>query len=151
MLDKNALLISLSESDRTDFGRVDFAAQSAPQKVFSAVWGLESEVNNGGFSQYFESWSGEAANFTPTALRAIGANACANIVQRALRAVSEDPLPDDQDERGRLLESVPDAARSALEELDSEFFSYPDDLTELLFAYVAAHPNVFGEMPDENV
>jgi hypothetical protein len=40
MLDKNAFLISLSESDRTDFGRVDFAIQSQRQKVFSAVWGL---------------------------------------------------------------------------------------------------------------
>jgi hypothetical protein len=108
-------------------------------------------VNNGGFLQYFESWSGESANFAPPALRAIGAEVCANIVQRALAAVSPDPLPDDQDERARLLESVPDTTRSALEDLDSEFFSYPDDLTELLFTYVAAHPDAFGDVPGENV
>ena len=31
--------------------------------------------------------------------------------------------------------------------LDSEFFAYPHDLTDLLFAYVAAHPEEFGELP----
>jgi uncharacterized protein DUF4375 len=52
-VDKNAFLIQLSESDRTMFGKEDFATQSVPQKVFSAIWAVESEVNNGGFSQYF--------------------------------------------------------------------------------------------------
>ncbi len=50
---KNHILIGLSESERTKFVKEDFASQSAPQKVFSALWEIESEVNNGGFSQYF--------------------------------------------------------------------------------------------------
>ena len=52
-MDKNHYLIELSEGERTDFGRVDFEEQPEPQKVFSAIWELESEVNNGGFDQYF--------------------------------------------------------------------------------------------------
>jgi hypothetical protein len=47
-MDKNKFLIDLSESDQTDFGRVDFASQSDPQRTFSAIWELESQVNNGG-------------------------------------------------------------------------------------------------------
>ena len=43
--EKNRLLIELSESVRTDFGKVDFRSQSFPQKIFSAIWDLESEVN----------------------------------------------------------------------------------------------------------
>jgi len=148
-MDKNSFLIGLSESERTDFGRVDFSDQSAPQRVFSAIWALESQVNNGGFVQYFGSWDGETANFAPTALRTIGADCCAGIVERALRAVSPGPLPESKDDRERLLESVGGAARARLEELDSEFFSYPDDLTELLFAYVAARPEVFGKISDD--
>jgi hypothetical protein len=31
--------------------------------------------------------------------------------------------------------------------LDSEFFAYPHDLRDLLFAYVTAHPEEFGELP----
>jgi hypothetical protein len=37
-MDKNQTLIMLSESDRTAFGKQDFAEQSIPQKVFSAIW-----------------------------------------------------------------------------------------------------------------
>ena len=39
-MDKNKILIDLSESKRTDFGKVDFAEQSEEQKVFSAIWKL---------------------------------------------------------------------------------------------------------------
>jgi hypothetical protein len=60
---KNHILIGLSESPRTKFGKQDFASQSVPQKVFSALWEVESEVNNGGFAQYFVNNSAESAHF----------------------------------------------------------------------------------------
>ena len=37
---KNEILINLSESDHTKFGKEEFAAQSVPQKVFSSVWAV---------------------------------------------------------------------------------------------------------------
>jgi hypothetical protein len=52
-VNKNRILIDLSESKQTGFGKQEFAEQTLPQKVFSTIWALESEVNNGGFSQYF--------------------------------------------------------------------------------------------------
>lgn len=70
---KNHILITLSESDKTAFGKQDFARQSLPQKVFSAIWALESEVNDGGFSQYFLNSTGESTPFALEALRTIGA------------------------------------------------------------------------------
>jgi hypothetical protein len=49
-MDKNQILIDLSDSDRTsdrtEFGKEDFATQSLPQKVFSSIWALEGEVNS---------------------------------------------------------------------------------------------------------
>ena len=68
MVDKNTFLIELSESDHADFGKRDFLIQSDVQKVFSAVWALEIEVNNGGFHQYFFNSDGGTANFAPHAL-----------------------------------------------------------------------------------
>jgi hypothetical protein len=50
-----------------------FAQQSLPQKVFSAIWEVESEVNNGGFAQYFSNDSAESASFVVEALEKIGA------------------------------------------------------------------------------
>lgn len=63
MPSKNNILISLSESDKTQFGKQEFATQSTCQQVFSSVWAVEAEVNNGGFSQYFLNDSCETAVF----------------------------------------------------------------------------------------
>ena len=67
-MNKNGILINLSESENTRFGKEDFALQSLPQKVFSAIWAVESEVNNGGFAQYFSNDSAESASFVEQAL-----------------------------------------------------------------------------------
>jgi len=146
-MNKNKYLIDLSESEHTDFGRVDFAEQPEPQKVFSAIWALEGQVNNGGFLQYFTSSDGDTANFAPTALRSIGALACESVVERALRVASSAPLPESPDDREQLIESLSDAAREQLEALNSDFMAYPDDLTELLFGFVSSHPESFGPIP----
>jgi len=146
-MNKNNYLIELSESDRTNFGRIVFAHQSEPQKVFSTIWALESEVNNGGFLQYFASEGCNSANFAPTALHMIGAQKCAHIVERALRTLSADPLPDSSPACEALVNSLNPAEHEHFRALDSEFFTYPDNLTELLFAYVASHPETFGPTP----
>ena len=149
-MDKNSYLIDLSESDHTSFGRVGFSEQGLEQRVFSAIWALESQVNNGGFAQYFLSSDGETAHFASTALRTIGAVECAQLVERAVMLVSPSaPLPADQEGREVLVEALPEESIEALEQLDTQFYSYPDNLTELLFAYVAAHPNEFGQVPSD--
>ena len=146
-MDKNAYLIELSTSERTDFGVRDFADQPEPQRIFSAIWTLEGEVNNGGFHQYFLNSAGETANFGPHALRRIGAKSTAEIAERALRVVSPEPLPEDQVVRQAILEALDDETIDELESLDAEFYSYPDDLTALLFEFVRAHPKEFGPTP----
>jgi hypothetical protein len=148
-VDKNAYLIQLSESEQTDFGRTEFAAQPPDQQVFSAIWVLESGVNSDGFSGYFSSWDGDTTNFAPEALERIGAPNAAAIVRRALQAVSVTPLPSDHDQREALVLDLDDAKSDALEAFDSEFFAYPDNLTECLFAFVAARPETFGPTPSE--
>jgi hypothetical protein len=146
-LDKNAYLIELSTSERTDFGVRDFADQSELQRVFSAIWTLEAEVNNGGFHQYFLNSAGETANFAPHALGRVGATSTAEIAERALLAVSPEPFPEDQDARQAMLEGLNKETIDQLESLDAEFYAYPDDLTELLFEFVRAHPEEFGPTP----
>src|SRR5580692_11416457 len=83
-MDKNGILIALSASNKTSFGKEDFVAQSFPQKVFSAVWAVESEVNNGGFSQYFFNDSRQTAGFAAEAFETIGAPLTAEICRRAI-------------------------------------------------------------------
>jgi hypothetical protein len=142
---KNHILISLSGSQRTKFGKEDFASQSVPQKVFSALWEVESEVNNGGFSQYFVNSSAESAHFVVDALRMIGTPRTADICQRAIAAAFPAGLPESVEEIRRLAD-FSDEVLEKLEPLDQEFFSYPHNLTELLFTYVSQHPEEFGEL-----
>jgi hypothetical protein len=144
---KNHILISLSSSDKTSFGKLDFASQSLPQKVFSAIWEVESEVNNGGFSQYFLNSSAESAHFVADSLRIIGAPDTAAICDRAIAASFPTGLPESEDAIRLAASEFPDEIVEKLEALDQEFFSYPHDLTKLLFDYVSQHPEEFGTLP----
>ena len=148
-MDKNKFLIDLSESKRTDFGKVDFAEQSDEQKVFTTVWMLESEVNNGGFAQYFDNDRGETVGLAVAALQQIGANQCASIVERAIGTVCGGAMPPDAHGWETVIAGISDESGETLDGLDAEFFKYPDNLTELLFEFVGAHPKVFGPIGTE--
>ena len=90
---KDKILIELSSSTKTKVYKEDFANQSFPQKVFSAIWEVEAEVNNGGFSQYFWNSSNESAHFVVQALEMIGAPQTASICHRAVAAAFPQGLP----------------------------------------------------------
>jgi hypothetical protein len=146
-MNKNGILISLSESEKTRFGKEEFARQSHPQKVFSAIWAVESEVNNGGFSQYFVNDSAESASFVVEALKTIGATKTADICKRAIGAAFPAGLPQTPENIRSAAADFSDEIVEKLEPLDQEFFAYPHNLTDLLFAYVSEHPEAFGELP----
>ena len=145
----NRRLIKLSESPTSQFWRLDYRNLSPPERVFLLVWELESEVNNGGFHQYFHNRSGALALDVVDALKAIGAEATADIVQRALNAVGDTITiwSDDAARRGSV-KSLSPQARQILEELDREYYKCPEDLTPLLYHYVAKHRTQVGAPPD---
>lgn len=143
-MDKNQALILLSASDRTAFGKQEFAEQSIPQKVFSAIWAVESEVNNGGFSQYFQNASSETASFVAEALNLIEAPKTAEICRRAIMVAFPEGLPSSPEAVSAAAANFAPEVEDALSNLDQEFFAYPHNLTELLYAYVSEHPNEFG-------
>jgi hypothetical protein len=145
---KNEILVGLSESERTKFGKEDFALQSFPQKVFSSIWAVESEVNNGGFSQYFLNSSAETASFVAQALDTIGAPKTADICRRAVERAFPDGLPATANEISSTAVDFSDDLLAGLDALDREFFAYPHGLTDLLFGYVCSHPEEFGPVPN---
>jgi hypothetical protein len=64
-------------------GKNTFIEQSGPQKVFSPIWALEAEVNNGRFSQYFFNDCRETAGFAVEALKSVGARQAAELCRQA--------------------------------------------------------------------
>jgi hypothetical protein len=145
ILNKNNFLIELSESTRTSFGKVDFASQTAVQKVFSTIWDVESEVNNGGFKQYFCNSSAETAHSLVSALMEIKAPKTAAICSQALALVFPTSLPTTRQGINDAASQMDHKTELALEKLDSEFLKYPHDLTELLYDFVCLHPDEFSQ------
>lgn len=146
-MNKNEILINLSESATTKVGKEEFEQQSLPQKVFWAIWEVESEVNNGGFSQYFLNKSAESALFVENALTTIGAPKTADICKRAIVTAFPGGLPQTVEAIRSIAADFSEDILGKLEPLDQEFFSYPHNLTDLLFAYVTAHPEESGTLP----
>ena len=85
-----------------------------------ALGGLRTEVNNGGFDQYFFNTAGDLA---PDALRAAEEVAAdlAGLLQRAMRLLG-DSYPTDRDLRQTVLSELGDEADEALSALDMENF-----------------------------
>jgi hypothetical protein len=146
-MNKNQILINLSESEITKVGKEEFSRQSAPQRVFSAIWEVEAEVNNGGFSQYFCNDSAESASFVVEALETIGALQTAHICRRAIIVAFPQGLPSTVEAIRSAADALSRGTLDELETLDQEFMAYPHNLTDLLFAYVSAHPEEFGKLP----
>ena len=124
-MDRNTYLISLSERFCNALGDVAFAEQAEPHKVFSAIWDLESQVNNGGFDQYIRNIDSDVIGYAPGALHAIGAAACAGIVERAIEVIAT--LPATQELRYRALDSQGESGEEQLAALDAEFFAFLED------------------------
>ena len=138
-MDKKAALIALAESDAARFWKIDYNLLTIAERAFLCVWELESEMNNGGFAQYYESLAGGRAREVPSALEQIGAGKMADIVRKANGLFPEGEPAADQELRFAQLEGIRASAAERLEALDQEFFDYPNSLTELLYDYVSAN------------
>lgn len=134
--ESGSFLISLSER-LWPIANAGFSALSPCEQVFILVWELEAEVNNGGFNQFFFNSAGDRASGTSAALRTIGAERAASIVDRATSLFPDGP-PADRCVRQDILDAI-DPDVELFEELDLEFYKYPDNLSELLYKYVAEH------------
>jgi hypothetical protein len=91
-MNKNEILINLSESALTRVGMEEFEQQSLPPKVFSPIWEAESEVNNGGFSKYFLNDSTESASFVGKSVHAVRDGGPTNRIAEVFREACQ---PDD--------------------------------------------------------
>lgn len=106
------------------------------EKVFYIVCALEEAINGEGFDGYFFNSSGNFANEAEAACRKIGADNIADICKKALDAYGGS-LPTDWTERQELMDEMEsDEISEILDECDSAFYDYPDDLGTLLYNFV---------------
>lgn len=107
-------------------------------------------MNNGGFSQYFYNSTGNFANKTVDSLAAVGASQVAEILNKALYTIGVH-LPEGWTERQELLNQVlTEDIEAKLNEFDSEFYLYPDNLEELNYGYIIANKSQFTETAESS-
>ncbi len=80
---------------------------------------------------------------TVNALKTIGANKTANLVQAAIDQFPGGNVPRDRDERIKLVEKIEEAANPIWEELNQRFFLYEDDLNVLNIEFIKKHRTEF--------
>jgi hypothetical protein len=100
-----------------DYSRLDLAA-----RVCFVAWGLDADVNNGGFYQYFTNYTGDGAADAPILLRRIDESKTARLVERASSIFPGGVAPCSNVERCRLLESLTDKHYRQLNHLSRSFF-----------------------------
>jgi hypothetical protein len=132
-------LFSLVDEIQGKEGRLGRSRLSTKERTFILVWALEAEVNNGGFHQFFSNSSGDHSLETARALRMIGANSMASLVDQANVLLGAQGPSTNRNERQEQLESLTEEQQERLSELDTSFYKYPDNLSELLAAYMRAN------------
>jgi hypothetical protein len=98
-------------------------ALSPGLRMVYTTWGVEAEVNNGGFSQYFENAAGQFAAEALAGYRRLGATPFAALLERAMAARQT-------------------GNTGAYEALDTEFYDLASPIAARV-RYIREHPDEF--------
>jgi hypothetical protein len=125
------LLPVLQEKERSE----GYDSLSVAEKTVLDVNGVEADVNNGGFHQFFFNSAGDRVAGGVAALKRIGAHQAAAIVEEACARFSDGGPSADRFTRQKQLDELD---LECFEDLDDRFFEYPDPIAQLLIAYWSA-------------
>jgi len=115
------------------------------QRSLIAFGWLRTEVNNGGFSQYFFNASGDSAPDALAAAAVMGATDVATLLGRAM-ALLGDPYPLGQAARQERLEEFDDDDAEPFETLDQDYYQLEAqaDLDAAMDEFVRLHRGDLG-------
>jgi hypothetical protein len=116
------------------------------QAVFG-TWGLEGEVNNGGFNQYLYNFTsgGQYAEEARDGFKLIGANKLADLTQRATEMVMKNAKHLGKFKDGTLESFSKSYEDNPLNDFDDEFYELhkTENISQLRIKYIKAHKNEF--------
>ncbi len=137
------IIFALQEKIGQKLASSGFESLTIGERTFLCVDGIESQVNNGGFDQYFFNTTGNLAQGAPAAFEAIGAEYTAKLVRQACSVFPDEAPPNDQNKRQELFEQIGKDKEEFLYELDKQFYEYKDNLRQLLIEYIRKNKEQF--------
>ena len=141
--DKERALFGTWERICAHQGDASIESLDHADRVFAAIWLLEAEINNGGFSQWMFNSHGDHAEFTVAALREVGAEQAARVCERFFAMLpGGKPIPDRNARQAQLEAAEAAVGENAFENvcqlLEKEFYALEDDLRDRLLAFSQA-------------
>ena len=151
-------LLSLEPEFRTDSIVMAFEAAiqlraeqrriSAEERIVLAVEGLEREVNNGGYAQFFTNSSKEFVDVIVDALLAIGCPAAADITRQAIKGLNIAGESSAEKAEAAVL-SNDEAILRLLEDCDARFAANSEAIGNQLFSWIKSNRRRIKAAEDE--
>lgn len=133
----------LSDDFEDEYGIV-MSWNKSRQAIYT-IWLLESEVNNGGYNQFYSNSSGQFYKLLPEALRLVGARQFADVTQRANTVFEKynDDIIKEQD--GSVEGFAKSYEDNPLNDLDIKFYELYtiEDLNQAQVRYVRTNKRDF--------
>jgi Domain of unknown function (DUF4375) len=118
---------------------------SLPQLQYLTICWLDTEVNNGGFSQFFFNTSGELAIYAAKAAVAVGSKEKSKVIEKAIALFGHNGPNVEREARMKQLSML---NHKVLSELDTAYYKANESISELLSNFVVAHTDDFRKAPD---
>jgi hypothetical protein len=139
---------------KDNYGKVSFSKMPETLKTVYLINEFESEVNNGGFLQFFTNSSGKYINETIESLELIGANKTKNLLEKAVKIMLKHNESTENLNRkinSRELYEIFETSEiydnevlmKELNDLDSKFYESTEPTQELKFKYFESNENGF--------
>ena len=128
-------------SDRE--AKLGFEKLTAPEQYVTAVWDLDGEVNNGGYTQYFSNPSGDDWRLASEGLEAMGFKKRAAIFRDAVSKFGPNGPSEEQDARAGQLAKLVTKNEKVFDSFDDRYFQC-DEIVEVYIAnYVIKNARSF--------
>jgi len=136
----DSLIVAFHQAIDQKSAREGDGSLSMEERMILAIQALESEVNNGGYEQFFINSSNVYASMVVEALVRIGCNRTAEITQQAIDALHLENLNVEAIEAAMASDN---ADVSAMSECDNSYFKSGEDIGGQLFSFIKQNRGAF--------
>lgn len=117
------------------------------KKAIYIIWVLESEVNNGGYNQFYFNSSGQFYKYLPDALKLVGANKFSDLMKQANEVFEKDNPKITQHQDGTIEGFSKSYQDNPLNKFDDQFYELykTENLQQLQVNFIRKHTAEFIE------